>query len=273
MKTIVFYFLFTLVLYLAVVAFPGAQAPAWAATENRAILLVGNMDDETSMQSVAAVRNKLKELKAEGKIKYKLLAYDYSVGEQRKYLEQLGVFASTLPLVAIVELYPDDTPKTILWRTSARSPSRAVTALLAEMVAGAGKKEMPSTFDNEEKTSLARSYIEKGDIIQEKKDYDRAIAEYTKAISLKPEYAIAYFDRGNSYFFKKEYDHTIADCSKAISLVPTHAPFYLLRGMAYENKNEKNLALADFRKTLTLADPMGSYFKKANEEIQKLEKQ
>jgi hypothetical protein len=126
-------FFFILALYPVLSNAPGAQAPIWASAENKAILVVGNKDDEAAIQSEAAVRKKLKELKAEGVIKYKLLAYDFSVGEHRKYLNELGIGASALPLVAIVELNPNDSPKKVLWRTSAREPDSAVRALLSEM--------------------------------------------------------------------------------------------------------------------------------------------
>jgi hypothetical protein len=126
-------FFFILALHPVLITAPDAQALVWAGAESKAILFVGNTDDETAVQSVTAVRKKLKELKADGVIKYKLLAYDFSVREHRKYLNELGIGASTLPLVAIVELNPNDSPKKVLWRTSAREPDSAVRALLSEM--------------------------------------------------------------------------------------------------------------------------------------------
>jgi tetratricopeptide (TPR) repeat protein len=41
--------------------------------------------------------------------------------------------------------------------------------------------------------------------------YDKAIAEYTKAIKLDPNDAGAYFNRGIAYGYKGDYDQAIAD--------------------------------------------------------------
>lgn len=42
-------------------------------------------------------------------------------------------------------------------------------------------------------------------------DLDTAIAHYTKAIELKPDYAAAYFNRGAAYAGKELSDQAIAD--------------------------------------------------------------
>ena len=49
-------------------------------------------------------------------------------------------------------------------------------------------------------------------------DNDRAIADYNKAIPLKPDYAGAYNYRGRAYRYKGDTDHAIADYDKAIEL-------------------------------------------------------
>lgn len=44
-----------------------------------------------------------------------------------------------------------------------------------------------------------------------KGQHDRAIAEYTKSISLQPKYAHAYMNRGSAWAERREYDKAIAD--------------------------------------------------------------
>ena len=66
----------------------------------------------------------------------------------------------------------------------------------------------------------------------------RAIVDFTKAIELNPDYAIAYNNRGVAYYLKKEYESAIVDFTKAIELNPDYAIAYNNRGMAYGVKGE-----------------------------------
>ena len=56
--------------------------------------------------------------------------------------------------------------------------------------------------------------------LRNKGDYDRAIADYDRAIQLKPDYADAYVGRGVAYGEKGDYDRAIADFDRAIQLKP-----------------------------------------------------
>ncbi|WP_375469892.1 tetratricopeptide repeat protein, partial [uncultured Nostoc sp.] len=62
------------------------------------------------------------------------------------------------------------------------------------------------------------AYNNRGNSYDNKKDYDRAIADYNLAIKLDPNYTFAYYNRGNSYDNKKDYDRAIADYNLAIKL-------------------------------------------------------
>ena len=55
------------------------------------------------------------------------------------------------------------------------------------------------------------TYVNRGWAFHAQGDYDRAIADYDRAIQLKPDYALAYANRGEAYRFKRDYDHAIAD--------------------------------------------------------------
>ena len=69
-----------------------------------------------------------------------------------------------------------------------------------------------------------------------KKDYDKAIADYDEAIELDPKDAVAYNNRGVAWYAKNEYDKAIADFNEAIRLDPEDAVAYINRGNAWYAK-------------------------------------
>src|SRR5215510_1340610 len=79
----------------------------------------------------------------------------------------------------------------------------------------------------------AEFYLKRGGDYSGVRDYDRAIADYTTAIELKPDYAEAYNDRGFSYYLKGDSDRAIADFTRAIELRPNYPKAYNSRGVAY----------------------------------------
>src|SRR5262245_63223580 len=57
-----------------------------------------------------------------------------------------------------------------------------------------------------------------------KRDYDRAIADYTEAIRAYAKYPSTFYRRANTYVAMRDYDHAIADYGEAIRLSPDN-PF------------------------------------------------
>ena len=84
------------------------------------------------------------------------------------------------------------------------------------------------------------------------KDYEGAIADYTKAISLNPASATAYNNRGNSKFALKDYEGAITDFTKAISLNPDYAKAYINRGAS--KWYLKQDYCSDYKKACELGD-------------------
>jgi tetratricopeptide (TPR) repeat protein len=80
----------------------------------------------------------------------------------------------------------------------------------------------------------------------DRRDYERAIADFTEAIRFNPKYAAAYYNRGFAYLDKKDYDHAIADYDQVITLNPKLASAYSNRGNAYRAKGALDRASADF---------------------------
>ncbi len=102
--------------------------------------------------------------------------------------------------------------------------------------------------------NLAMAYNNRGIAYYDKKDLDRAIADFSKAIQLDPKYAIAYNNRGVAYRDKGDFDDAVADFSDAIRLDPNYAFAYGNRGIAYYDKKDLDRAIADYNDVILL-DP------------------
>jgi tetratricopeptide (TPR) repeat protein len=79
----------------------------------------------------------------------------------------------------------------------------------------------------------AEFYLKRGENFSGVHQYDRAIADYTTAIQLKPDYAEAYNDRGFAYYLKGDAERAIADYTRAIELRPNYPKAYNSRGVVY----------------------------------------
>jgi tetratricopeptide (TPR) repeat protein len=141
---------------------------------------------------------------------------------------------------------------------------------------------------NESPHNRAIAFHNRGGIYKERKDYDRAIADYSEAIKLdpqfvngllnrgtaydskgdngaaagdfgrvielKPEDPLGYYDRGYIRCWKThDYDGAIADLSKAIELGNKDAPTYLYLALAYQGKKDYRRAIADYDEGLKLS--------------------
>lgn len=106
----------------------------------------------------------------------------------------------------------------------------------------------------------ARAYDFRGDAYMSKGEPDRAIEDYSKAISLNPDYpdyADVYHNRGIAYLKKKKFEKAIEDFNKAISLKPDYGAVYGARGAAYKNLKQIDKASADFKKACSMSIKQG----------------
>ena len=84
-------------------------------------------------------------------------------------------------------------------------------------------------------------------------DYEKAIAEFTKAIEAEPGDAKNYFNRGTAYRGANKLPEALADFSKAVEVDPKNAAAYVGRGEVLLVQKQPDPALADFSKAIEIA--------------------
>lgn len=89
--------------------------------------------------------------------------------------------------------------------------------------------------------------------LEKEKDIEGALADYNRAISLKPENPGFYFNRGLLYEFSGDIDSAVADYTQAIKLDPNHAKAFTNRGGLLRRRGDLMGALEDFNQAVRLA--------------------
>jgi tetratricopeptide (TPR) repeat protein len=96
---------------------------------------------------------------------------------------------------------------------------------------------------------------------------DRAIADFTQAVRLNPNDALAYSNRGLTWADKGDFDRAIADYTTAIRLDPLprsdltgvpHVNIHHNRGIAWFKKGDLDRAFADYDEAIRL-DPVFAF--------------
>ena len=102
------------------------------------------------------------------------------------------------------------------------------------------------------KPDLAEAYNNRGLMYNSIREYGNAIADFNTTLELKPDLVEAYYNRGGTYYEQGNYDHAIEDCNIAIRLKPEYPDPYKNRGLAYVKMKEYNRAVEDFNKAIEL---------------------
>jgi tetratricopeptide (TPR) repeat protein len=82
--------------------------------------------------------------------------------------------------------------------------------------------------------------------------YDKALADFDRAIQLEPTVAQIYGNRAELHRVMRNYDKAIADATQAIRMDPSFNAFFTVRGLADEAKDDVAQARADYNKALAM---------------------
>jgi len=107
-----------------------------------------------------------------------------------------------------------------------------------------------------------RPYNNRGLAYFSGEEYDKAIADFSRALELNRDYAEGYNNRGLVYHKKGEYDKAVSDYSEAIKINPECLKAYLNRGQLYRVNKEYGKAASDFRRVIEIAplDTTGYFY-------------
>ncbi|MGH3693910.1 MAG: tetratricopeptide repeat protein [Pseudonocardiaceae bacterium] len=96
------------------------------------------------------------------------------------------------------------------------------------------------------------AYDERGVIYEKLDRYEEAVADFTRAIGLNPEYQWAFVNRGKTNLLMDRYEEAVTDFTRAISLGSTFEAVIASRGMAYQAMGRHEEALTDFIRVIEL---------------------
>jgi tetratricopeptide (TPR) repeat protein len=121
------------------------------------------------------------------------------------------------------------------------SPDQTIEACSAVIAGGlVGRKDLATAFKN------------RGNALDDKGQYDRAIQDYDHAIAINPKDADAFNNRGTTYRAKGQYDLAIQDYDQALRLTPNSAMALNNRCFAEALMGQLEEALADCNESLRL---------------------
>ena len=109
-------------------------------------------------------------------------------------------------------------------------------------------------IDNED----ADKYSLQGVNAAEKGNYEEALENFNKVITLEPKNSDAWFNRGNTYLYMNELNKAITDLDRAVELDPSNIKVYLTKAVLYskQGKHKKGIeVLSDCIKINSKGDP------------------
>ena len=98
----------------------------------------------------------------------------------------------------------------------------------------------------------AEFYLKRGRLYADKGELERAAAEYTRAIELRPDDQRAYRLRAEAHRATGDLDRALADINKAVDLDIYDAQSFMLRGLIHKDRGETADYEEEFRVAVLL---------------------
>jgi lipoprotein NlpI len=97
------------------------------------------------------------------------------------------------------------------------------------------------------RADLAALYNGRGSAFFGRNDLEAAVADFTQAIALRPDYVDAYANRAEVYFAEGKFDPALGDYTAALQFERTDAPFYIGRAQVYYYLKRYAASVADLK--------------------------
>jgi tetratricopeptide (TPR) repeat protein len=101
---------------------------------------------------------------------------------------------------------------------------------------------------NNEVEQLIATYMGRAEKNRDAAQYQQAVVNLNKAISLNRYNPQAFFMRGNAYDELKAYEKALADYEQAVQLNPRDGIYFYYRGLAKKHLDREDDACVDWRK-------------------------
>jgi tetratricopeptide (TPR) repeat protein len=119
----------------------------------------------------------------------------------------------------------------------------------------------------------AKEFNQRGTSKVQNGDLDGAIADFSQAVQLKRDYAMAYYNRGTVYASTGNVRAALADYTQVIALKPNSAAARYSRGSLRVNTGDRAGAIADLQQAAALFKQEGNtiFYQKAQDYIKQLQ--
>jgi tetratricopeptide (TPR) repeat protein len=104
---------------------------------------------------------------------------------------------------------------------------------------------IPTTMD-------AASSIDGGNVYFYKREYNKALDCYEKALDIDPNNGYAWYYKGGSLYYLQRYNEAIASYDKAIKINPDYAEAWIAIGLSLHNLQRYNEAIASYDKAIKI---------------------
>lgn len=105
-----------------------------------------------------------------------------------------------------------------------------------------------------------------GEVFAAQNNYQQAKVYFTNALNLNSNLSGAYIGLAAANIIEKDFQNAITNTQKAISLAPSRTDFYYILGLAYYGAGDKNKAIQNIQKA-SQANPNNTEYKKTLDDL------
>jgi tetratricopeptide (TPR) repeat protein len=122
--------------------------------------------------------------------------------------------------------------------------------------------------DSRNMDCIAMAYYFRGNAYMQLNDFEQAVDDFNKVVSVNPEHAQAYFDRGRAFRQLNKIDSAEKDFKYFISLEPDHFKGYWMLGKLHKARGNYQKAIFFLNKAIE-KNPQKPQLYKEQDEIRK----